>query len=119
MILFWERFLGLYFLIVASIWLVRRESMTENLLEIVKSKGNMVLSGIIALFFGLAIVLTSSTALVSILGILAMAKGVVLIAAPQKATAFYQRFLSGSYQVIWLLLMIGLGGILTYLGFAS
>lgn len=119
---FIAKFWGLYLLIMAALMLVRKEQVSAVIRECILSKPFLVFSGIISLFFGLAIVLIHPVwemnwrIAITLLGYLALVVGIVRIGF----TGFVQKralvILQKGYWTLFFVSLL-LGAYLTYHGF--
>ena len=100
-------FLGLYILAAVYAELKRPGTWAAMVEEMSKSPSLRLLAGIIAFVLGAAIYLVTPwrpddwlSVVVTVLGALAVAKGVLLIAASEKTLGAFTKFLSGKTTVI-------------------
>lgn len=120
--LFLAKLLGVYMLIVAVIWLFRRNQFETSIKDIFNSPGVLALAGSLSLLAGLSIVIGHNIwdyhwrVVITILGYIAVAKGVLRLAFPEQAQRWVNVVLSRGY---WIgILIVGLLGLfLTYHGF--
>ena len=85
--LFLAKFLGAYLIIISILMLTRKEVMRKGFQEVLYIPGVLLLSGFISLLSGLAIVIGhqlswDGSILISLLGYLLIAKGVVRLGWP-------------------------------------
>ena len=119
---FLAKLLGLYFLSIGAIWMVRKKHFETYLKEIVSSKPLMVLSGSLSLLVGLAMVISHSIwqmnwiGLITLLGYLAVVKGILRCAYPEKIQKTALHLIQKTHYWLVLLFLV-LGGYLTYSGF--
>ncbi len=121
--LFLAKLFGLYLLTVAVLWVVRGEAISKVLEEFFASRPMLFLSGLLALAVGIAMAIGHSVwelnwrGLITLIGYLSIAKGIVRIAFPevlQKAVGF---LLKSNAAWIWICIILVLGGYLTWVGF--
>ena len=122
--LFIAKLLGLYFLIIALIMLVRKQQFQSVAKSIVYSEGLLGFSGIINLILGLAIVIgnpifeLSWRGLITLLGLIAILHGVIRIGfVHDLQKAFPPQKLEQSHWIIFAVILV-LGAVLTYFGFS-
>ncbi|MGD2278557.1 MAG: hypothetical protein PVH45_00500 [Candidatus Omnitrophota bacterium] len=122
--LFIARIFGLYMVIIASVMLARPGHMKRFIEEFSRNTGVLLLSGIFALFFGLAVILTHNvwawnwTVLITIIGWIGLIKGIWLITFPDSVGKLSE-FYAGAkiFPVVHLTIALLLGIYLTYMGF--
>ena len=124
--LFLAKLFGLYLLTVAVLWVVRGEAISKVLEEFFASRPMLFLSGLLALAVGIAMAVGHSVwqlnwrGLITLLGYLSIAKGIVRIGFPEVPTKATRIFLKNSTaRSIWIGLALLLGGYLTWVGFAK
>ncbi|MCB1113581.1 MAG: hypothetical protein KDK62_02370 [Chlamydiia bacterium] len=117
---FWASLLGLYYLILGVILLFRKEAVLASVENFYKNPGSLLLGGIFALFLGLAIVSTHLVfvmnwqGIITLIGFLAIIKGVMMIAFPKDLEVTARRFLDSKYFTAWVIAIILLGAALFY-----
>ncbi len=122
--LFLAKLLGLYLLIVAGVWIARKEEVDKAIKEIFNSRGMLALTGWMSLIPGLAIAIGHPVwqlnwrGLITLLGYLMIVKGIMRIAFVEQVEKYTLKILSKHYWVIIAVLVV-LGAILTYSGFSS
>lgn len=123
--IFLSRYLGIYMLIVAALWVIRKEQIIATFKEMASSNGFLMVLGIINLMLGLFIVIAhpffefSWVGLITLIGYLAVIAGIIRIAYPQQLRETGGKILeSPGYWVVFGLLLV-LGLFLTYSGFAA
>lgn len=121
--LFLAKYLGLYLLIIALIWILRKNQFEIYIKYVLTSPGLLALSGALSLLFGLAIVIVhpqwplSWESAITFIGYLSIFKGILRLGFPMqiqsKALVMIQHW-------SWLIIVIiaGLGAYLTYHGFS-
>jgi len=120
--IFLAKLLGLYMLIIAGAWIVRKEQLDHSFKDFFLSKGVIVLSGLINILFGLAIAIghnqwqPSWVGLITLLGYVMIIKGIVRLIFPEIVQEKTLHIMQKGYWAILSLLII-LGGYLTYAGF--
>ena len=122
---FLASFLGLYYLIFGVILLFRKETVLRSVEDFYSSRSFLLLGGIMALFLGIAIVLTHSIwifnwqGLVSLIGYLAIFKGIMMLGFADEFKKTSRHFLSTNIFYIWLGFIFFLGAYLFYSGFIA
>ena len=123
--LFLAKLFGIYLLIVAALWALRGEAISKVIEEFFASRPMLFLSGLLALAAGIAMAIGHSIwemswrGLITTIGYLSIAKGIVRIGfpeVPRKAAGFLQ---NGLARWIWTGLTLVLGGYLTWVGFTK
>ena len=122
--IFLAKLLGLYMLIVAADLLLRRHEVEGAVKDFASSKGLLVFSGSFSLLFGLAIVISHPVfegnwrGLITLLGYLIVARGIMRIAFPSRLQKKLVSFFHKRYWFLFFILAI-LGAYLTYCGFTK
>lgn len=122
--LFLAKFFGIYFLILALLWLVRKEQFEKLASEIFASIGLLGLTGIISLVFGIAIVVAHPVlefnwrGVITFIGYLSIFQGIMRIGFPRESQKMASTMLQ-QYRWILLIIITVLGVYLTYSGFFS
>ncbi len=122
--IFLAKVLGLYLLIVPAAVLLKRKQFAGLANEFVTNLAVVFLSGLISLVFGLLMVVSHNVwtadwrAIITTIGWLALAKGVVRILFPKKLAtlAIDPASAKGTFALI---VLLGLGIYLTYIGFSA
>lgn len=120
--IFLAKLIGLYLLIVAAIWIFRKDQFDKSIRDIASSRGLIVLSGVMSLLSGLAIAIGHSIwqfswiGLITLLGYLMIIQGVVRLIFPEKLQTHMLEIMDKGYWA-FIAIMIILGGFLTYSGF--
>lgn len=123
--LFLAKAFGIYLLIVAGLWLLFPRAVAESLGSMFRDRGAVVVSGLISLLAGVAMVVGHSVwepnwrGLLTLFGYLAVAKGVIRIVWPDRVAALSASLLSSRWRVFWILLMATLGGYLAWIGYSG
>lgn len=122
--IFLAKLLGLYFLIVAAVLVLRKEEFKVTVAEIVASRGLLAYSGVMSLLLGLAIVIAHPVfefnwkGLITLFGLLLIVRGFVRLSFPgfvkKRALALFNK----RYLVLVLILLVA-GLYLTYSGFTA
>lgn len=120
--IFIAKLMGIYMLIVAAIWIFRKDQVEATIKEVLSSNGLLALSGVISLVLGLAIAIGHPIwewnwrGLITVIGYLSILKGIMRLAFPAQ---IQQRVLNVVSQGYWFViaLVIVLGAYLTYSGF--
>lgn len=121
--IFLAKYLGLYFLIVGALWILRRSQFEAIVQDIFSKPGLSGLSGILALLFGLAIAIAHPVwelnwrGLITVLAYLSIVKGILRVAFLKQTDQFALKFLKKGYWISIAILLV-LGVVLTYYGFA-
>ena len=122
--IFLAKWLGIYMLILAAIWIVRKEQIDVSFKDIIASKGLIAFSGLMNILFGLAIVIghpiwqLNWIGLITLLGYLMIIKGIMRLVFVEKEQKYMSRMLDKGYWPMIAILII-LGGFLTYSGFTA
>lgn len=122
--LFLAKFLGLYMVIIAAIWITRKAQFDEGVRIIIASDATFYLSGALNLITGLLIVIAHPIwklnwqGLITLLGYFSIFQGILrlsfskpikkIIIASIKSASWY-----------WIAFLLIIGSILTYYGFSS
>lgn len=121
--LFLAKFLGLYMLIIAAIWVLRKKPFEAVVREIILSDGLLAFSGVLQILFGLAIVISHSVwvfdwrGVITLIGYLAIFQGVFRLMFPRQLQHFFKKTVEKKSWV-WIVILIVLGAFLTYHGFS-
>jgi uncharacterized protein YjeT (DUF2065 family) len=119
--LFLAKLIGLYLMILALIWLFRREEVETSTKEIVKAPAVIAVTGVFSLLIGLAIVIDHSVwemswkCIITVLGWLAIVQGILRIGFPKQARVLVSAILP--YRYIMIVILFLLGSYLAYHGF--
>ena len=122
---FLAKLFGLYLLVVAALWAVRRDVISKSIDDFFASRAMMFMSGLIALAVGLAMAISHSVwelnwrGLITLFGYLSIAKGIARIAfpdVPKRAVGYLSK---GTRIWVWVGIMLALGAYLTWIGFTS
>jgi hypothetical protein len=122
--IFLAKVLGLYLLIVPAAVLLRRKQFAALAKELVANLAVVFLSGLVALILGLLIVVSHNVwtadwrAVITAIGWLTLAKGLIRIFLPEKLTTFGIDPASAKWTLASIVLL-GLGIYLTYIGFSA
>lgn len=120
--IFLAKLIGLYLLIVAAAWIVRKEQVDLSIKEIASSKGLIAFSGVMNIILGLAIAIghplwqLNWIGLITLLGYLLIFTGIMRLAFTEKVQKHMLNLINRGYWAIIAILII-LGGFLTYSGF--
>lgn len=120
--LFLARFLGVYFLILGGIWIIRREQFEATAKQIVSSNGLLAITGAINLMLGLFIVIgqpiweLSFRGVITLLGYLFIIGGIMRLGFPATVQKIAPEFMG---RLFWLGLafLFVIGIFLLYSGF--
>ena len=122
--IFLAKVLGLYLLIVPAAVLLKRKQFAGLADEFVTNRAVVFLSGLVSLVFGLLMVVSHNVwtadwrAAITLIGWLALAKGVVRIMFPEKLATLGIDPSSAKWTFA-LIVLLGLGIYLTYVGFSG
>jgi hypothetical protein len=122
---FLAKLLGFYMIVVGIFWMLRREFMLQVVEDYYKSPALVMFTGVFALLGGLALVLghpvmeVSWRGLITLLGILSLAKGFLRLFALDVCKRLAEKCLQErTYQIVGTLVIL-LGLYLSYHGFAK
>jgi hypothetical protein len=119
---FLAKVIGSYMLIVAALWLIRRDQFGITVRNVIGSGSTYSLTAIIGIIFGLIIVISHPIwtfdwrVLITLIGYLAIIQGVTRLAFPEKTQKNLIDMAVNGYW-FWMGLLVVLGGILAYNGF--
>ena len=122
--IFLAKVLGLYLLIVPAAVLLKRKQFAEFAKEFSDNLAIVFLSGLIALILGLLMVVSHNVwtadwrAVITFIGWLTLAKGVVRILFPEKLATLAIDPSSAKWTLA-LIVLLGLGICLTFVGFLA
>ena len=122
--LFLARFFGLYLLIVAALWLIRQEQMRDLVKELFSRPEVLAVTGAINLMLGLAVVISHPVfewnwhGLITLLGFLAILKGVLRIGFPKQDKRMAYALVKGSNYLVSFVIMLIIGLYPFYIGFS-
>lgn len=111
-------------LILAGIWILSKTQVEASFRDMLSTKGLIALSGVLSLIVGLAIAIGhpvwewSFRGLITFIGYLSISQGIVRLAYPNEVEKFATKILHRWYWIPLLVLVI-VGGFLTYHGFAK
>ncbi|NNC89538.1 MAG: hypothetical protein HKN82_13875 [Akkermansiaceae bacterium] len=123
--LFYARLFGIYYVAMAVIWMIRGPVLARSLNEWTGNPGSMMLTGIMTLFIGAAMVAShqvyelSWRGVITVIAYIAVLKGAVLIGWPRVRNIDYTRFSRSPLRWITGLVCLVLGGWLAWIGFAG
>jgi len=121
--LFLAKLFGIYLLIVAVLWAVRRDEISKSVEELFGSRPMLFLSGLLALAVGIAMAISHSVwelnwrGLITVFGYLSIVKGIARIAFPEMPKKTIGLLLKDNRVWILVSLALALGGYLTWVGF--
>lgn len=116
------RFLGVYMLIMAAIWLTRKKQFEGCIRSVILTEGSFALTGAIHVMVGLILMLSNPIwelnwkGLVTLIGFLSILQGVFRLAFPEEAKKLIMKSVEKGHW-IWIIFLIGLGTFLAYFGF--
>lgn len=122
--IFLAKLFGVYFLIVGVLWVFRKDLFTEIVHELVASKALLAVSGFISLSIGLAIAIGHPVytfdwrGLITLLGYLAIAKGIVRVGFPDVSKRVIPKLVKNYFHIMLIIVFL-LGLYLTSHGFSS
>jgi len=123
--IFLAKLFGVYLLTMAVLLAVRGAVISQVIEEFFANRALLFLSGVLALVIGIAMAVGHSVweanwrGLITLVGYLAIAKGVARISFPEVPQQVAGRFVkSGAGRWIWSGFLALLGGYLTWAGFA-
>ena len=123
---FLSKLVGLYVVVIAIAVLVNKPMMVATVTGLFKDPAVVVLSGVIALGIGLAIVLghnvwsSAPAIIVTIIGWLSLLKGLALLLVPANVQAAYALGVNyNQYFSVYAVVTLVVGLYLTYAGFRS
>lgn len=122
--IFLAKVLGLYMTVLSIGLLMNAKKLRSNLIDFMDSPPLLLVSGVVALMVGLLIVISHNLwvpdwrVLITIIGWLALTKGLVLIMFPQSTVNISKKWLQNNmlyYTTMVIDLLLGI--YLTYIGF--
>ena len=121
---FLAQFWGLYFLIMAFLFLFRRESL-NLLIGLMEDKRSVMVLGFISLIIGLVAILIHNIwvadwrVIITILGWIALLKGITLLGWPEnpKNKNLAAKMLNKAYFWSYFIFLLLMGGFLLYMSF--
>lgn len=120
---FLAKVLGSYMLIIAAIWLVRKDQFGQTLKSVLGSGNTYSLTAIIQIIFGLLIIISHPVwsfdwrVLITLIGYFALIQGVIRLAFPEETKGYFLDTERGFWVLIVSFFIFG--GILAYHGFIS
>ncbi|MBS0647929.1 MAG: hypothetical protein JSS10_01735 [Verrucomicrobia bacterium] len=120
--IFLAKLIGLYFIIIGALCILRKRQMAMTGKELVSSKSALVVSAKISLLFGLVIAIDhtiweySWRGLITALGYLMILRGVMRYAFPNEVKKMASKIPDEGY-VLMSLIVLAIGIYLTYCGF--
>lgn len=122
--IFLARFLGIYCIVIAVAMFFHKDKMKAILDEFFKSPTWQFVGGVMALIFGLLIVLSNPVVkpnwqgLITLVGLLALAKGILVLFFPRYSHALTKAMVGPRVFLVLMLVVAIIGLILLYFGFA-
>lgn len=120
--IFLAKLLGLYMLLIATIWLVHKNRFDASIKEIISSKGLIAFSGVMNIILGLAIAIGHPIwqlgwmGLITLLGYIMIFSGIARLVFTEEVQKHMLNITSKGRLIVISVLII-LGGFLTYSGF--
>jgi uncharacterized membrane protein len=120
---FLAKLLGLSFLLMGVLWIARGQVIMTSVEEFLSCRPAVFLSGVVALFAGVAMVIGHNVwelnwrGLITLLGCAAAAKGIGLMAFPDWPRKPVDWLRNDWFARAWLLVGLVIGGYLTWAGF--
>lgn len=121
--LFLAKLFGIYLLIVALLWALRRDVISKVVEDFFASPAMMFMSGLMALVVGIAMAIGHSVwewnwrGVITLFGYLSIAKGIARIGFPDASKNASGALLKNDRVWILIGLSLALGGYLTWVGF--
>lgn len=118
---FLAKLIGTYLLVVSAIWLFRHHQLESSAKGALKEEGVFVLSGVVFLLLGLAIVIDHSIwefswrGLITLIGCFAIYQGVMRLAFPKQCKKIASSMIHHRFYVIPVMVIVG--AYLAYMGF--
>lgn len=122
--IFLAKLIGIYLLIIAFELALRKKEIEKSIKDFSASKGLLIFSGSISLLLGLAIVISHPIydpdweGLITLLGYILVASGVIRFAFPSYLQKKIEKTLHQRYWLLCFILAL-LGTYLTYSGFTA
>ena len=123
--LFLAKLFGIYLLAMGLLWAARGEVIAGVLEEFLTSPPALFVSGLIALWVGIAMAIGHSVwepnwrGLITLMGYLSIVKGVMRIGFPDVPRKAALKMIRGTSSYFWVGLALALGGYLTWAGFTQ
>lgn len=123
--LFLAKLFGLYVLIMSLVWACGGVVFRERVAECLESASFQVLSGIITVIMGLAIIAghqvweASWRGVITVIGYLVLVKGIVLLLWPEHMRRRAALFFDKRVMVVYLLIVAPAGAWLAWIGFTQ
>lgn len=122
--LFLAKLIGLYLLIIAALWVLRKKAINPAIADFVSSKGLLLFAGAINIIAGLAIAIAHPIweptwrGLITLIAYLMIFQGIMRFAFPEKVQHGAKKMVAkGFWPAIGVLVI--LGAFLTYNGFVG
>ena len=122
---FLAKLLGVYLLVVSALWALRAKAFADVLEEFLAQRALVFFSGLLALAVGIAMVISHSVwelswrGVITLIGYLSIAKGIVRIAFPDKLPKVASRVIRGPGKWVWIAITLTIGAWLAWAGFAG
>lgn len=122
--IFYAKFLGFYFVIVAISMIINPIGMRAFIVDALQNKSFVMLAGIMSLLFGLLIVLTHNIwigwpIIITIIGYLSIIRGIIRLYFPDWFANRASSVTQGKSYYLASLIVFILGIVLLYLGYIS
>ena len=123
--IFLAKLIGLYAVIMALLWAAGGSSLHKRVEGCINDSGFLVLSGFFSVIVGLAILVghhvweANWRVAITILGYLALLKGIILLGWPSHLVKTSQLFFTAKGSLLYLIVVAPLGGWLAWLGFTA
>lgn len=119
--LFLAKFLGIYMLIIATIWVTCKNQFESAVKEIILSNGLFALTGAILLIVGLIMTISHPIwelnwrGLITVVAYLTLFQGILRLAFPEESRYYVLKSLQNHWFLLGFLVIVGFT--LTYYGF--
>lgn len=111
---FFGHFLGIYLIVVGGLFLFRRASFTNAIVEMTESNAMLALAGFFALTLGTFLILANETwndlynSLVTLLGWAVFLKGIALLSVPRRTIRLWSRLKKFISVYAAIMILVGL-----------
>ena len=120
--LFLAKFWGLYLVIVSAAFLINKHSL-DSVIKLTQDRSFMLMTGFMSLILGLASLILQNSwsldwlGLITLLGWLALLKGVARFVYPEGTVKLVKSFKSDTFYYVAMVITLLLGAYLAYVGF--